>query len=582
MINNYALIKYFCLLLCFATICNAWAQTPSYPLESLAKGQEGFSVTAAEDNELVTFPVTILALQYDLLTGAPLVLIRARGEFIERIGGVAAGMSGSPVYINLNNEPYLLGAIGYTFPNSDHFLALVTPIEVMKGSPPLKNLATFGSEHLPNLAEAKPVATPLLLSGSSERSISTLATLFEGNPFELIPIQSTSMSKVNEDGFFPQPGSPISIQLIRGDVTLAAVGTLTLIEGNKFWALGHPLVGRGDASFALSPAFITHIVPSDITPFKLSNNGQRILGTVTRDNDYAIAGVLNTTPRFLPINLSITLEGKTIKRHFEVSNDERFYAALIQVGSLLVFDELLAQRSKGTASIAWEIGVREGQTLRVLEQISDPSDIASITSELIAAPLDILADNIFEDPQVSEVNVSLELEPKEHFAEIVEVVADAEQEPYEGGMLTTYVRLQRYRQAPEVITVLVPLPEGVTGSFDLTFRGGLEPGAEEEEDSDDIDKVLSFTELLVALREQVQASELIVEGRVDDDDERLARESFPYLIVGSEELTIDILEREGDKENEDGEEEEDDPEKDSKPLGNEVDDISDSRRGAGM
>ena len=530
MINNYTLIKCFCLLFCFATICNVWAQTPSYPLESLTKGLEGFAITAAEDNELVNFPVTILALQYDLLTGAPLVLIRARGEFIERIGGVAAGMSGSPVYINLNNEPYLLGAIGYTFPNSDHFLALVTPIEVMKGSPPLKSLPTFGTD-LPDLAEAKPVTTPLLLSGGSERAISTLATLFEGNPFELIPVQSTSMSKVNEDGFFPQPGSPISIQLIRGDVTLAAVGTLTLIEGNRFWALGHPLVGRGEASFALSPAFITHIVPSDITPFKLSNNGQRILGTVTRDNDYAIAGVLNTTPKFLPINLSITSEGKTIKRHFEVSNDERFYAALIQVGSLLVFDELLAQRSKGTASLAWEIGVREGQTLRVLEQISDPSDIAGITSELIAAPLDILAENIFEDPQVSEVNVSLELEPKEHFAEIVEVVADAEQEPYEGDTLTTYVRLQRYRQAPEVVTVLVPLPEGVTGSFDLTFRGGLEPSTDEEEDSDDIDKVLSFTELLVALREQVQASELVVEGRVDDDDERLTRESFPYLIM---------------------------------------------------
>ncbi len=584
MISNFNLIKYICVVFCLFAINIAWAQTPSYPLESLAKGQEGFAITAAEGNELVNFPVTVLALQYDLLTGAPLILIRAQGDFIDKAGGVAAGMSGSPVYINLENEPYLLGAIGYTFPNSDHSLALVTPIEVMKGSAPLKKVPAFGAEYFPNLDKPQPVATPLLLSGGSERTVNILSKLFEGSSFKLMPVQSTSMGKVNEDNFFLQPGSPVSVQLLRGDVTLAAVGTLTLIEGNKFWAFGHPLVGRGTASFVLSPAFVTHIVPSDVTPFKLSNNGQRILGTVTQDNDYTIAGILNTTPRFIPINLNISSGDKTVKKHFEVSNDERFYAALVQVGSLLILDELLAQRSKGTVDIAWEIGVREGQTLRVLEQVSHPNDVSSIASELIAAPLDILADNIFEDPEVTEVNISLKFEPKERFAEVVEVVADKEQELYEGDTLTTYVRLQRYREDPEVITMLVPLPEGVTGSFDLTFRGGLEPDPDPpEEEDEDIEKVLSFTELLVALREQVQASELVVEGKVDDDDERLARESFPYLIMGSEDLTVDILEREDgedkEDEDEDGDKDETRPKKDKEPLEKEIDEVNDARGG---
>ncbi len=579
MINNYLtkrlyIISFFAVLIIVITYLNvASAQTPSYPLDSLTKGQEGFAVTATVDNELVNFPITVLALQYDLLTDVPLVLIRARGEFIESVGGVAAGMSGSPVYIDLENQPYLLGAIGYTFPNSDHSLALVTPIEVMKGSPILKKVPAFGAKDFPNLAEARPVVTPLLLSGGSERTTALLSEVFKGTSFELMPVRGTtsSMSKVDEGNFVLQAGSPISVQLIRGDITLSAIGTLTLIEGNKFWAFGHPLVGRGATSFALSPAFITHIVPSDITPFKLGNNGQRILGAVTLDNNYAIGGILNIIPKFIPINLSITSEGKTIKKHFEVSDDERFYAALVAVGNLLIFDELLAQRSKGTIDIAWEIDVREGQTVRVLEQISHPDDIASIASELIAAPLDILAENIFEDPDISKVNISLEFEPEERFAEIVEVVAENE-ELYEGDTLTAYVRLQLYRQDPEVITIRVPLPEGETGSFDLTFRGGLESEPSDEEDSKDgFDKVLSFTELLVALREQVQASEMVVEAIIDDEDERLARESFPYLIKGSEELTIDILEREDDKDK-DEDENEDKQKKDEKSLEEEVED----------
>ena len=71
---------------------------------------------------------------------------------------------------------------------------------------------------------------------------------------------------------------------MRGDVTIAAVGTLTrLNEDGTFLAFGHPLLNQGEVSFALEPAYVSYIVPSEVVPFKLADSGERALGAVTQD-----------------------------------------------------------------------------------------------------------------------------------------------------------------------------------------------------------------------------------------------------------------------------------------------------------
>ncbi len=54
-------------------------------------------------------------------------MVRVSGEPIERSGGIALGMSGSPVYIGGR----LVGAISHTFSQTDYHIGLVTPAEDM-------------------------------------------------------------------------------------------------------------------------------------------------------------------------------------------------------------------------------------------------------------------------------------------------------------------------------------------------------------------------------------------------------------------------------------------------------------------
>ena len=522
----------------------AWGA--DFPLADLRVGQQGYGVTAGPGNVLERFPVEVLGLQQDVGTGFPVVLIKASGPFIERSGGVAAGMSGSPIYLPLGGEDALLGAIGYTFPNSDHSLALVTPIETMQKATRTERAAQdaftpFGEAAFERLGPPTPVSTPLLLSGLSERASAALSPLFRGSvtPFP-VQVVGGDVEGGRDETYTLEPGSAVSVSLVRGDVTIAAVGTLTQVdEDGTFLAFGHPLLNQGEVSFALEPAYVSYIVPSEVVPFKLADSGANVLGTVTQDRPYAVGGTLGAEPDFLPVSLTLITDRESVTKRFEVTNDPALYAALLGAASLQVFDEAREAVGGGSAELAWEIALRGGETVRVLEQVTSAGDVAGAASALAAGPLAVLADNIFADPELESVNLNVTLTSAQRYAEVVQVVADVDTlEP--GDMLTLFVRLQPYRGEPEVKTLRIPLPEEATGTLDVTVRGGQ--GAREEGDGADGngDPVLSFSELLVALREHVQSSELIVEATIDGEVERLERLPLPYVVRGAETVSISV------------------------------------------
>ncbi len=512
-----------------------WSQ--SFPLNDLQPGLTGYGLTAGPGNVLERFGVEVLALQADAGLGFPVVLVRASGAFIAASGGVAAGMSGSPVYLPLNGADALLGAVGYVFPSSDHTLALVTPIDAMRGAA-TTDFVPFEQEQFAGLGAAVPVRTPLLLSGLSERASRTLEPLFAAG-LDLMPAQ-TGGGGFDEGEYVLEPGSAVSVQLVRGDVTVAAVGTVTSVEGNTVLAFGHPLLNAGTVSFALAPAFVSFVVPSEVVPFKLADSGKTVLGTVLQDRPAAVAGRLNEAPDLLPVTLTLNGPGGTAAKAFEITRDERFYAPLLATATLQLFDEARGEVGAGTADLAWDITLQDDVKLRVLEQVSDPEDVAAAAAGLAATPLAVLARNIFEAPDVEQVSINLTYENSQRTADIIDVVADSE-ELTPGQPLVVHLRLQPYRAPPVVKNLSLYLPKDAEGDLTVTFRGGLtSPENEEDVEKEDGEPILSFGELLVVLHDQVQSSELVVETEIDGETVRLERMSFPYLVEGEKTLEITV------------------------------------------
>lgn len=552
--------------LVLSTVCMVSAQRfePTleaiYPLEALHSDAYGYAITASQDNKLSFMDVDVIAIQHRYVNEQPVVLIRVSGDLIEQTGGLAAGMSGSPVYLEHQGEYKLLGAIGYTFPNADHTLGLVTPIQVMQGNftaveAALAQLNTgqqIAEFRAQDIGEARAITTPLLMTGLQDDSLELFTESFQDffqgaiSPLALQGDANNAWAR-NDNDFVLEAGSAISVQLVRGDVVISAMGTLTYIDTSEgsplFYAFGHPLLSLGEVSFDLSPAYISYIVPSQVVPFKLGNVGEAVMGRVIRDSDYGISGSLEQRANYLPVNLTLNGPNGSEQISFQMVNDERLYAPLLAVASLQAFYDSVGYTALGTADIAWDIGLRlvgeeESKRLRVLEQTLDENDLARRVARLLAVPLDVLAGNIYADAIIEQVNISVTWQEKLEFQEVVDATSESKK-VNAGATLPVFVRLQRYRQAAEVVEFAVPIPEEASGKLTLVVRGGNEEPLRSSEERES-DPILSFDELLLSMREQVQANELIIEAYIDGEPRRLLRRSFDVPIVGRANVRLEV------------------------------------------
>src|SRR5215216_6844739 len=253
-----------------------------FALEDLRPGMKGTARTVFSGTEAQEFGVEILG----VLPGFPgprqsAIIAKLSGPNVDKTG-VFAGMSGSPVYI----DGKIVGAIAFSFPFSKEPIAGITPIKQMidlfdKGSENLKpkepRVVSFaqlaGTDWKPNLPkpavssvsllapvsagsplmpllgqQMAPIATPLVFNGISQESLSAFAPQLVASG--LLPVSGaggsapiTPLGEVNENTF--PPGSSISVQLVRGDYSLAAAGTVTMRDGDRIYAFGHPFLNLG-------------------------------------------------------------------------------------------------------------------------------------------------------------------------------------------------------------------------------------------------------------------------------------------------------------------------------------------------
>ena len=119
--------KVFLLVCLFLSVVSgAFARTPLMPVEDLKAGMRGYAKTVISGDTIETFPVEVLGVTGSDSMGYQ-VLIRAGGDVMARSGGIAQGMSGSPVYI----DGRLAGAIAYGKAFTDPHYCLLTPIHDM-------------------------------------------------------------------------------------------------------------------------------------------------------------------------------------------------------------------------------------------------------------------------------------------------------------------------------------------------------------------------------------------------------------------------------------------------------------------
>ena len=446
------------ILLLIVTLISLAALAANYPLENVVPGLKGVGKTVFSGTKVEEFPIEVLGILPGSGVVGDLVLIKVGGKALE-LGGIAEGMSGSPVYI----DGKLLGAISYGFNDYDHALGLVTPIgemEKLLALQPKKDELIFEDERLRNLA------TPIYVTGLGERSRTYLEKQLGYS------LAQNNLGQVKTEEIKLEPGSALTAALVTGDITVGSFGTLTNIyEDGKFLAFGHPLFNRGKTTYLAGSSIVHTIIKGQPNTYKLASYSSKV-GLISQDRGAGVLGTTEETPVMIPVEITINEKdlNRVITTKAEIIPDNMLFATSAVLEG---FDRGLDRLGAGTAKVKFSIkGKGLPYTLERSNFFYSYVDISALSVSELAEALDLLLYNDYYDVELSEVTVHADITENRKTAVITNTTATSViAKP--GDDIFVLVQIRPFRGEPETISVNLPIPKDITpGKVKVTVRPG--------------------------------------------------------------------------------------------------------------
>jgi len=437
-----------CSLAIFAVAAMASDPTPNstlMPLDQVRSGMKGYGMTVFQGSKPERFDVEVLG----ILEGMPnpkqsIVIARLGGPLVDRTG-VFAGMSGSPVYI----DGKLVGAVAYAFPFAKEPIAGITPIKYMidifeegqkeeqprssqrisfktligeSASNSTDSISTVQSAQLGARAASNaalvpyigqtiiPIATPVTFSGVPQNVLDVFAGDLRKigiQPISGVGGGSTLAPMVEFNGNTLTPGFSVSVQLIRGDFTIDAAGTVTYRDGERIYAFGHPFLSSGATSWPMAESSIVTVVPNLNNSFKLSASGN-LVGSINQDRSTGVFGQLGDKPKMVPVRMTVhTSRNKTESYAFEIVSDPFLTPLLTKIAMFSAITATERQIGSQTLKLSGRIAI-DGQPDIVLDNsFTSPNGAAMFAVGAVAQPLSVLLNSGFNALDLRGIDVEV-------------------------------------------------------------------------------------------------------------------------------------------------------------------------------
>ena len=472
------------------------------PAREIAAGMTGIGKTVIVGTAVVDFDVKVLGVLHNAGPAGDLVLFRASGPAIQSVGGIAAGMSGSPIYL----RGKLAGALAYTFQSSDPMIGLFTPIDdMLRILPPsalsgrrpagrrtyaltptwidgrtirrvvvAESRSDAGTFVPSDTLVAVPGETPLFVSGLSSTGLASLAQVLL--PMGLTPVAGGSRAGLPAS--LPLgPGSAIGVALLQGDIGAYAIGTLTYRDGNRILGFGHPFTGIGPASYLLMNATIFQTIRGQLQNIKVGAVGAPV-GIVSQDRPAGIAGTIGTMPRMFGVRVRVVDDDAGLERtfNFQVIPSTELAPLVVPIGSRGAIERALNRSGQGTATVRMTLYGRGLPRPIVRDNMFYGAEgIAAHALAEVPRAMNLLFDNDFRDLAPTGISLDVHVTSAQHTATIVE--AEAPHDPVApGSTVRVRVTVRPFRAAPETHEVALAIPaNAVSGPAMLVVRAGGNP-----------------------------------------------------------------------------------------------------------
>lgn len=526
---------------------SAVAAIPLMPVEEVQVGAQGIARTVIKGTRIEEFGVEVLGIMKNKGAAGDLILVRTYGDVIDRSGGVAQGMSGSPVYI----DGRLIGAIGYGWSLTDQKTAMVTPIyDMLKLLDRQSEKTLDGQQDAASEIDKQKLDTPLMAAGFSENALSYLQGKLK--PLKLVPYVVGDPPADIAYGEL-EPGSSVGVQLVRGDVSLGALGTVTYVDGDKVLAFGHPFLKRGAANYLMTNAYVFTTIRGLESSFKVGTTGE-VIGTVSQDRGAGIAGSMNQFPGVIPMRMTInSADAPTREMAVQMVQDEEIAPILATAALLNAIEKSIDRTGSGTARITFEIAARgmPGETFKRENMFYSPENVAEGALGEFYEFMAFLTSNPHNPVTIMDIQASIDVSQDRRTARILSA-RPVQLSAKPGESVDIEVKLKPYRGEPVTRTVTYAVPKDqASGPLNLSVRGGgffslasllKKLGVEGEIPKPTRKPPKSFEEMMKEFSSRDRNNDIVVElpgGAEQVDDEILGDKKPKLKLAESEKSAAD-------------------------------------------
>ncbi len=509
-------------LACVALVSGvAHAGPETYPLAKVQRGQTGYGMTTFVGSKPERFTFEVISVVRNMLPKQDIILIKSDDPKLA-VSGVWRGMSGSPLYI----DDKMVCAFSYAWSFNKITMGGCTPIEYMKHdgdvfrrrtpmapgpngtkivqpvaasmddwrriTPTVDAAAAFsalGPAHkswllsapLPPALPKAPATTegqtltasvPLTVAGFSAPAFNQLTQLFADSAITPVRAGGTSGGPSEQGPKQFVMGGPIAVEMIRGDMAAAGIGTVTHIDGSKVLAFGHPMFGNGEWYAPVSTAQVHTVIASSQIAFVMGSAKTEI-GSLVSDRQSSILADTSIRAPMIPVDISVSkLMGTKVETgtfHVELLDNKFITPAIAGAAVMNAINYYLPDHEDVTARVESTVRLRgpNGMTiepLRFVDYMYANDGAASVMGSTrglrVLVPLLL---NPYAPIKVERVDIKVDLRFEANFGELKEVrVPTGDLLPGRNLLevrMTTYDGKDIYERVP------VDVPASLAGSI---------------------------------------------------------------------------------------------------------------------
>lgn len=518
---------------------------PTLPVKDIRPGMVGYGLTVFSGQKPERFPVRVVGVLPRHASLMDIILVDTDEPRLKH-SGIVAGMSGSPIYI----DGKLVGALSLGWAFSKDALGGVTPIEYMAADlkRPLRGrdfnhlaINTRSTESLkspveelhkrlpaPSLGistqtgQLQRVSMPLLVSGLSDEPLAILRNALSPYGIAVMSGGGSSPNPVAQRAF--EPGSAIAVDLVRGDVTMQSIGTVTAIDGNRVLAFGHPMLNAGETYFPVSTAEVTTFMPSLVSSFKF---GHSLLpaGVLIQDRSAGIIADTTQAAQTLPMTISIFPVGQPSRvLKTELARHKLLTPVLVSVVAVQAVSVVASDVADVTVQVDSTLKITGYPPLRQTDYLfsSDGYSGKMLANSTGSRQLQELLSNPFGPIHVESLDLKVELLYRSQVADVVSMSLPSDElEPGKTAMVR--VALRPFGQSLEYVTVPVEVPRALAGQ---TVKLEVQAGAQVKPEFAAPDSLADFVD---NLRKGYSGKSVVATITTSDEGANLRGRTVPSL-----------------------------------------------------